>query len=290
MIDQAQALREMAVTSQMGVQPSEAVRLARLVAVTSGKGGVGKSTLAVNLAVKLTQLGRRVVLLDADLGTANADVLCNITPKATLAHVVAGRAEIEDTLLPAPGGFSLIPGASGLARMADLSDFERTRLIEQMHRLETSADLLLIDTGAGVGPGVLSFALAADEVMVVTTPEPTAIADAYAVIKSIVRSKPDADLRMVVNACRDEAEARQVYDRIARVAQRFLGTTLRFAGYPRQRSARRRRRATTMPLRLDPAAGPAGQCLDQIAHRIDRHAVPNGSAGLLRRMRGWLTG
>lgn len=290
MIDQAEALRELALAHDMGVESVEAVRLARMIAVTSGKGGVGKSTLAVNLAVQLTQLGRRVVLLDADLGTANADVLCNVTPRATLAHVVAGRADIEDTLLTAPGGFSLIPGASGLSKMAALSDGEHRRLIEQMHRLETSADLMLIDTGAGVGPAVLSFTLAADEVMVVTTPEPTAIADAYAVIKSLVRAKPSVDLRVVVNLSRDEAEARAVFDRIAQVAQRFLGATVRFAGYlpsdPRVAAAVRRR----CPFALDPSSGPAGQCLDQIAHRLDRHAVPRGSEGLLRRMRGWLTG
>ena len=290
MIDQAQALREMALAYDVGVDDNEAVRLARVVAVTSGKGGVGKTTLAVNLAVKLTQMGRRVVLLDADLGTANADVMCNLSPRATLAHVVAGRAEIEDTLVTAPGGFQLIPGASGLAKMAALSEFEHQRLIEQMHRLETAADLLLVDTGAGVGPGVLSFTLAADEVMVVTTPEPTAITDAYAVIKSLVRRNPEIDLRLVVNACRDEDEARAVHDRIAQVSRRFLGTTLRLAGYlpsdPRVAAAVRRR----CPFALDPSAGPASACLGRVAHRIDRHAVPHGSSGLLQRMRGWLTG
>jgi len=289
-IDQAHALREMALAYDLGVEEAEAVRLARVVAVTSGKGGVGKTTLAVNLAVKLTQMGRRVVLLDADLGTANADVLCNISPRATLAHVVAGRAEIEDTLVPAPGGFSLIPGASGLAKMAALSDFEHERLIEQMHRLETSADLLLVDTGAGVGPGVLSFTLAADEAMVVATPEPTAITDAYAVIKSLVRRKPEIDLRLVVNACRDEEEAQSVHERIAAVSKQFLGVTVRLAGYlphdPRVIAAVHRR----CPFALDPVAGPAAQCLGRVAHRIDRHAVPHGSTGLLRRMRGWLTG
>lgn len=303
MIDQAHTLRELvaAATSDepsvpVPVPPTperperEAVRLARVIAVTSGKGGVGKTTLAVNLAVKLAHMGRRVVLLDADMGTANADVMCNLAPRSTLAHVVAGRADIEDTLLPAPGGFSLVPGASGLANMAALSDREHARLIEQMHRLEAAADLMIVDTGAGVGPAVLSFALAADEIMVVTTPEPTAVTDAYAVIKSLVRRKRDLDLKLVVNVCRDEQEARQVHDRIAQVSLRFLGVRVRLAGFLTQDarvSAAVRRRC---PFVLDPTPGPAARCVDHLGHRIDRHAVPHGSGGWLHRVRGWLAG
>jgi len=126
--DQAQALRELA-----AYRDEPAARRARIVAVTSGKGGVGKSNIAVNLAIRLTQMGRRVVLLDGDLGTANADVLCNLPPGRNLAHVVAGRQTLRQAMIDAPGGFHLVPGASGLAQMAALSDFERARLVRQVH-------------------------------------------------------------------------------------------------------------------------------------------------------------
>src|SRR6185437_9584115 len=172
MIDQASQLRslmrertgESAATSRAApVQPK---RRASVIAVTSGKGGVGKSNIAVNLAIQLAAAGKQVVLLDADLGLANADVLCNVDLKCNLAHVIARRKELHEVLVPAPGGFSLIGGASGLARMADLSDDDRQRLVDALGDLERVADVILIDTGAGISPNVLSFTRVADHVLV----------------------------------------------------------------------------------------------------------------------------
>src|SRR5215212_3966753 len=162
-------------------------RRATVIAVTSGKGGVGKSNVAVNLAIKLASAGKTVVLLDADLGLANADVLCNIDLPYNLSAVIARKKELHEVLVKAPGGFSLIGGASGLARMADLTDADRQRIVAALGELESLADIILIDTGAGISPNVLSFTRAADHVLVVTTPEPTAITDAYAVIKVLHR-------------------------------------------------------------------------------------------------------
>src|SRR5258708_99872 len=158
---------------------------ALVIAVTSGKGGVGKSNIAVNLAVKFAGAGKDVVLLDADLGLANADVLCNLDLPCNLSHVIARKKDLRDVMYKAPGGFRMIGGASGLARMADLTEFDRQRIINALAELEKSVDIILIDTGARISPNVLSFTRAADDVLVVTTPEPTAITDAYAVIKVI---------------------------------------------------------------------------------------------------------
>src|SRR3954469_5201850 len=130
---------------------------ASVIAVTSGKGGVGKSNIAVNLAIQFAAAGRDVVLLDADLGLANADVLCNVDLKSNLAHVIARKKELHEVLVTAPGGLNLIGGASGLPRMADLSDDDRQRLVDAMGDLEHLADVILIDTGAGISPNVLSF-------------------------------------------------------------------------------------------------------------------------------------
>src|SRR5688572_2823429 len=188
---------------------------ATVVAITSGKGGVGKSNVAVNLAITLAGAGKRVTLLDADLGLANADVLCNVDLRTNLSHVIARKKELSDVLVKAPGGFNLIGGASGLARMADLTDDDRQRLVDALGELEQQADVILIDTGAGISPNVLSFTRAADHVLVVTTPEPTAITDAYAVIKVISRDGTDRRLSLLVNQARSPAEARVVYERIA---------------------------------------------------------------------------
>lgn len=280
--DQAQALRSLVMQSDNG--------RARVVAIASGKGGVGKSNIAVNLAIRLSSMGRRVVLLDADLGTANADVLCNINPTGDLAHVVAGRQTLNEAIVEAPGGFGLIPGASGLAQMAALGEFERMRLIQQVRQLEKEYDLVLIDTGAGVSPNVLSFALAADQLLVVTTPEPTAVTDAYAVIKIITRQQRDCDVRVLVNMVKDTDEARSVFKRIDAVCRRFLNLSTLYAGHvvsdPRVSVAVRRRR----PFILDSPNCDASSCINQLAHRMDRHAIEPRGDGLLRRMAMWLAG
>src|SRR6476660_8157 len=219
LFDQAQTLRTM-----MGTRAS-----ANVIAVTSGKGGVGKSNVAVNLAIKFASAGKNVVLLDADLGLANADVLCNIDLPCNLSHVIARKKELREVMVDAPGGFRLIGGASGLARMADLADADRQRLVEALAELEESADVILIDTGAGISPNVLTFTRAADHVLVVTTPEPTAITDAYAVVKVITRRESgiagagcDRRMSLLVNQARSGGEARVVYDRIAKVSRQFL--------------------------------------------------------------------
>jgi flagellar biosynthesis protein FlhG len=279
--DQAQALRQLA-RHRRG--------RARIVAITSGKGGVGKTNIAVNLAVRLTEMGRRVILLDADLGTANADVLCNLCPAGNLAHVVAGRMTLAQALVEAPGGFGLIPGASGLAQMAALDSYERDRLVEQMQQLETEADVLLVDTGAGISPNTLGFVVAADQQLVVTTPEPTAVTDAYAVIKTAARQRSDLDVRVLVNMAKDSAEAKAVFARLREVCRRFLDLPVQYAGCiptdPRVCSAVRRRR----PFVLEYPLAPASAGIGQLAHRMDRHAIEPQGQGLLRRMALWLSG
>ena len=294
--DQATSLRGMvdqhARTFGRPSPPLPRQRLAQTLAITSGKGGVGKTTVAVNLAIQFARLGRRVVLIDADLGTANADVMCNLPNRGTLAHVVAGRKTLDEITVEAPGGFRLVPGASGLAQMADLSAHDRDRLTAQMRGLEADADLLLIDTGAGVGANVLGFCVAAERVLVVTTPEPTAITDAYAVIKSIHAQTIDPDLRLFVNMARNEDEARSVATRIADVSRRFLGLSPAYAGHLLAdplvpRGVRQRR-----PFTLDAPSAKATACVSALAQRLDRHAAEprRDGPGLLKRMAWWRQG
>src|SRR5947207_32634 len=220
-VDQAAQLRSM----------MRARARALVIAVTSGKGGVGKSNIAVNLAVKFAGAGKDVVLLDADLGLANADVLCNLDLPCNLSHVIARKKDLRDVMYKAPGGFRMIGGASGLARMADLTEFDRQRIITALAELEEQTDIILIDTGAGISPNVLSFTRAADHVLIVTTPEPTAITDAYAVVKVLSKDGAERRVSLLVNQVRSANEAKVVYGRIAQVAKQFLSVSVLEAGY-----------------------------------------------------------
>jgi flagellar biosynthesis protein FlhG len=263
-------------------------RSASVVAITSGKGGVGKSNVAVNLAIKLSSAGRNVLLLDADLGLANADVLCNIELPYNLSHVISRKKDLQDVIFKAPGGFRLVGGASGLARMADLNEHERQRLVDALSELEATADIVLIDTGAGISPNVLSFTRAADNVLVVTTPEPTAITDAYAVIKVITRDSVAGRVSLLVNQVQSPAEGQAVHERISRVAKQFLQVSVLDAGYlPADETVPMAVRRRT-PFVLAAPRCPASLAIAQLAARLERGvggAVIHG--GFFNRMSRW---
>jgi flagellar biosynthesis protein FlhG len=260
---------------------------ASVIAITSGKGGVGKSNIAVNLSIKLASAGKNVVLLDADLGLANADVLCSIDLPYNLSHVIARKKELHEVMVTAPGGFKLIGGASGLARMADLTDFDRRRIVEALAALEHSADTIIIDTGAGISPNVLSFTRTADHVLVVTTPEPTAITDAYAVIKVISKDGLDRRISLLVNQVRNATEAKQVHDRVAKVAKNFLGVNVLEAGHMVADDHVRRAVLQRMPFLLcSPKCG-ASFCITQLAMRFEQGISPAADGGFFNRMSKW---
>ncbi len=224
-----------------------AVRSAPVVAIASGKGGVGKTNLAVNLAIVLAQQGLRITLVDADLGMANADVLCGLMPGRRLDRAISSRDRLTDLAISAPGGFRLVPGSVGVAQLAELPSRARDLLVEGLADLDETSDLILVDTAAGAGVGVLSFLRAADLALIVTTPEPTAITDAYGLIKCLTHAglshgqtsasqarvgsgRSVGDLRLVVNQSMDSAEGEAVYRRIEAVCARFLAVELGFLG------------------------------------------------------------
>jgi len=291
MMDQASELRTLVEKTLPGRgldAPPRVGRGAHVIAITSGKGGVGKSNIAVNLAIKLAGAGKSVVLLDADLGLANADVLCNVDLPSNLSHVIARKKDLSEVMVKGPGGFKLIGGASGLARMADLTDFDRQRLVTALAALEREVDLILIDTGAGISPNVLSFTRAADHVLVVTTPEPTAITDAYAVIKVVSRDLANRQISLLVNQSRSIAEGRAVYERISKVAKQFLGVSLLDAGSVADDecvpTAVRRR----LPFVIGSPRCPASQGVSALAIRLEKGVASNGPAGgFFNRMSKW---
>lgn len=272
MRDQAERLRVM--VEQLRQEPlSEAAerplpKRARVVAVTSGKGGVGKTNLAVNLSYALLKLGHEVVVLDADLGLANVDVLLGTTPRWNLGHTIHGEKSILDLIYTAPEGLKLIAGGSGLSELVDLSQEELERFLHSLRELETRTDFLVVDTGAGMGRAVMAFTLAADEVIVVTTPEPTAITDAYAVIKAIVLRQPAAKISVVVNQAQDRAEADQAAQRLSTTVLRFLGAHVEILGHiPMDRQVGRAVRNQT-PFLLSTPESPAGAAVWQMARRL----------------------
>ena len=195
---------------------------ARIIAVTSGKGGVGKTNLTVNLAIALGMAGKRVIVIDADLGMANVDVVLGTSSKYNLLHLLQENVSLEDVLLHGPYGVNYISGGSGMEEAAEFSVSERQLLLQKLTLCEDMADIILVDTGAGLGKNVLDFILAADEVLLLTTPEPTSLTDAYAVMKAYSLYASNKDMKLVINRAYNEAESRDVAAKLGNTAERFL--------------------------------------------------------------------
>jgi len=261
--DQAEGLRHLA-----AVRP----RHARVIAVTSGKGGVGKTNVSVNLAIAIARLGKKVVLVDLDLGLANADILLDLTPRYNLSQVLVGRKTIEEVMLPDMGGIRVVPGASGVERLANLSDVERETLLGTFEALHRDADYVLFDTGAGISKNTTAFLAAADDVVVVTVPEPTAVVDAYAVLKMLSREPDHGDLFILINQASGREEAERFASGISVTANKLLNVYVEKLGYivtdPRVGQAVRQRR----PFLLAHPGGAASACVRSIAEKMVRGA------------------
>ncbi|GJM19371.1 MAG: site-determining protein [Phycisphaeraceae bacterium] len=256
------------------------LRSAPVIAIASGKGGVGKTTSCVNLAIALSKQGRRVTLLDADLGMANADVLCGMMPAERLDRVVGnGARTLADISIDAPGGFKLVPGSVGLGRIDELNDDEQEQLISRLIEVERASDLVMIDTSAGLGDSVRRFMRAADLGLIVATPEPTSIADAYALIKVLVQTRstsgskggvedPRPTIGLIINQVANEKEAHAVHARMAGVSERFLNYRLPLIGWVRLdkkvRLAVRRRR----PYMIDAPRSAAAKDMSKLAKSL----------------------
>lgn len=231
-MDQAGKLRSM-LGSFNKKSIGEAGPQARIIAVSSGKGGVGKTNFTVNLALYLHRKGSRVIILDADLGLANIEILLGIAPKHSLLDVLAGKAPIEEVITYTHGGLGFISGGSGLIEMANISERMLRATVEQLEILDHLADIVLIDTGAGISHSVMKFVLAAGECFVVCTPEPTSITDSYSLIKAIKdkgKTQPIPDLKMVINGADSKEEGSSIFRNLQQVAGKFLDVELTHLG------------------------------------------------------------
>ncbi|HFB52702.1 MAG TPA: MinD/ParA family protein [Anaerolineae bacterium] len=240
----------------------------RVIAVSSGKGGVGKTNIAVNLGLTLAKRGIRVALLDADLGTANVDVMMGLQPEYHLQHLITGQRSLAEILVETPSGLKIIPGASGLPDLADLPDAQRDVLLRALMGLDGTVDLLLIDTGAGVGRNVVQFILSAGEMLLVTTPEPTAVTDAYALVKVLAGYHLPISIKLVVNNAQPQSEGEAVAQRLATVAEQFLGRAIEPVGVlPRDKNVPQAVRHQTPLVEFSPYS-PMAVALNRLAERL----------------------
>jgi flagellar biosynthesis protein FlhG len=203
----------------------------RVISVTSGKGGVGKTHTVTNLGISLASLGYSVLVLDADLGLANVDVLLNLKPQGTLHDVLKGSVRLDDILLEGPGGISIIPAASGVEELHELRSEEKLLLLEEIERIAHRYDYLLIDTPAGIGSDVMYFNSAAAEVVCVINGEPTSLTDTYALIKVLSTTYGEKNFSVVVNNVADETEAAAAFKKLTRTVERFLKVKVRYLGW-----------------------------------------------------------
>ena len=204
----------------------------RVVAVTSGKGGVGKTNIVGNLAIACQRMGKRVLIFDADLGLANIDIIFGFNPEHNIDEVISGEKELSDIIVKGPEGVSVIPASSGVQELANLTEGHKINLLNEFDNLNSMYDILLIDTGAGISSNVIYFNLAAQERIIVLTPEPTSITDAYALLKVMFYQHGTKTFFLLINMAKSEKEAKSVYENLTKVVDRFLGgISIEYAGY-----------------------------------------------------------
>ncbi len=282
MADQAEALREI-----MKNNSKFASSKTRIITVASGKGGVGKTNLSTNLAIAYGKLGKRVVLMDADLGLANVNVVLGIIPKYNLYHLIRKQKTMKDILMDTPYGIQLVAGASGFSKLANLTEEERMAFIRELTEL-SSADVIIIDASAGVNSNVLSFIAAADDAIIVTTPEPTAITDAYGIIKIIATEIDNLSLslKLIVNRVSSVTEGKKVAQRIINIASQFLNLKIDYLGYVFEDTAVRDAVRKQKPFSVLEPRSKASACVNQIVGRLEKieYRVGGGLGRFLKRL------
>ncbi len=272
---------ESAADQAAGLRRIARPRPVRVIAVTSGKGGVGKTNVSVNLALGLTLNGRETLLLDADLGLANVDVILGVQPTYNLSHVMSGERSLEEVIIPGPSGLKIVPASSGVQAMADLGVAGHAGIIRAFSELGQNLDVLIIDTAAGISDSVISFCRASQEVIVVVCDEPASITDAYALIKVLNRDYGLSRFRVLANMARSIQEGRALYEKIARVTDRFLDVALDYLGmvpfdeYLRKAVQKQRAVVDAYP------RSRAGTAFRNLAQKADAWPMPESARGHL---------
>lgn len=261
----------------------------RIIAITSGKGGVGKTNIAVNMAIAYSQLGKKVILIDGDLGMANVNVLLSVVPQYNLMHVINRKKTMNEIILDTEFGFKFIAGANGFSKIANLSNDELDYFAKEFASL-SNADIIIIDTGAGISNNVLQFLSAADEVYVITTPEPTAITDAYGIIKIITTEllQRQINLKLLVNRVHSSDEGKRISDLIINIVAQFLNYKVEYIGFVYDDPVVQASVIRQKPFMIiNPTSKPA-VCLKHIVGRIEKTDIPSdaGVSNFLKKFLG----
>ena len=270
MEDQAQELK-MLMRENYSERVGPPQRKTKIIAITSGKGGVGKTNIATNLGIAYANMGKKVIVIDADLGLANVNVMLNIIPQYNLYHVIKRQKSMADIIIPTNYGIKLIAGASGFSKIANMTEEERTAFIKEMYTL-AEADIIIIDTSAGVSKNVISFLVAADEVIVVTTAEPTAITDAYGIIKIIATEidNIDINLKLIVNRVNNSGDGKKIADRMVQIASQFLNLKIEYLGFIYNDSAVEQAVLKQTPFYVSAPKSKASACIRHIVYRLEK--------------------
>lgn len=268
-MDQAESLRNIIKKQESTFDK----KVARVITVTSGKGGVGKTSLSVNLAIQLQRLGKKVVIMDADFGLANIEIMLGIRPKYNLADLMFRGKSIHDIITYGPEGIGFISGGSGINEMANLTRDQVFQLIQKMNDLDQLADYIIVDTGAGIGDSVLEFVAASSEVLLVATPEPTSITDAYALLKSLNRNssyKPGKTVvKMIANQVRDRKDADELFDKLGGVVNKFLNIDIEYMGAVPYDSNMQKAVMRQQPISMASPNSVAAKSVEQMARKLE---------------------
>ena len=273
MADQAERLRTLSkevLASKSKDINAENTSLSHVIAITSGKGGVGKSTFTVNLALALANYGKKVLIIDADLGMANIDVMMGCIAKYSMIDIIEGTMSFDDAVVTGPRNIRLLPGGSGIKTLPGLNNLELQRILSQSMQYEKNMDFILFDTGAGMSSTVMNFLLAADDVFLVTTPEPTSLTDAYSIVKAYCNNcvTNTAPLHLVVNRVENTDESHSVAQKLCKVTNKFLHVDIEQLGYIFEDSSVSLSIRSQNPLMLQFPNSPAAVCIEKIAHKL----------------------
>lgn len=283
-MDQASNLRE--IVKEREVVNKEKTNLnARIITVTSGKGGVGKTSLTVNIAASIARQGKKVLVIDADLGLSNVEIMLGVTPSYTIKDLIKNNKDIDDILIKGPFNIDFISGGNGFLELTELSDVEREEILVKLKKIDELYDIILIDTGAGISKNVITFLTVADEILVITTSEPTALTDAYSIIKIVKEKKENPNISIIVNRVKDTIEYKEASSILVSTAKRFLNLNLTSLGFILEDKVVKDAVFKKTPFVIYYPDSKAALCIKYILGKISLEEV-SGKKGIIEKFKG----